>query len=218
MPARVRLVMPAAWQVVQAGAVRTGGAKAAAAGTIPTVDTVRAALGDTGSKSTNGPYLNRWKAEQEGEKATAIAGLPVELLEAVKSVHELVQADAAPGRAGARRAQCGAGSCARVAAAMPGARRHAVAVGRLAVGRVGAQDGAAGHSAGDSPVGPERAGHPVVGQRRHRASLGRPGVRCAKRRRIFRGLQAAQTNSALALDFLQILLVVVVQLRAVSGG
>ena len=34
------------------------------AGNLPTVDTVRAALGGTGSKSTIAPYLKRWKAEQ----------------------------------------------------------------------------------------------------------------------------------------------------------
>jgi len=74
--------------------VAKAAAQLAAAGTNPTVDTVRAALGDTGSKSTIGPMLKRWKAEHEGETAAAGAGLPVELLEAVKSLHERLQADA----------------------------------------------------------------------------------------------------------------------------
>jgi hypothetical protein len=74
--------------------VAKAAAQLAAAGTNPTVDTVRAALGDTGSKSTIGPLLKRWKAEHEGEAAAAGAGLPTQLLEAVKNVHERVQADA----------------------------------------------------------------------------------------------------------------------------
>jgi chromosome segregation ATPase len=74
--------------------VAKAAAQLAAAGANPTVDTVRAALGDTGSKSTIGPFLKRWKAAHEGETAAAGAGLPAELLEAVKNVHERVQADA----------------------------------------------------------------------------------------------------------------------------
>ena len=48
----------------------------AAAGTNPTVDTVRAALGDTGSKGTIAPMLKQWKAQHQGETAAAGAGLP----------------------------------------------------------------------------------------------------------------------------------------------
>ena len=67
----------------------------AAAGKNPTVDTVREALGGTGSKSTIAPLLKQWKAQHQGETAAAGAGLPVDLLEAVKGVYERMQADAA---------------------------------------------------------------------------------------------------------------------------
>lgn len=71
--------------------VAKAAASLAAAGTNPTVDTVRAALGDTGSKSTIGPMLKRWKAEHEGETAAASRGLPTDLLEAVKAVHQRIE-------------------------------------------------------------------------------------------------------------------------------
>lgn len=61
----------------------------AAAGKNPTVDTVREAMGGTGSKSTIAPMLKQWKAQHEG--AAAGAGLPADLLEAVKGVYERVQ-------------------------------------------------------------------------------------------------------------------------------
>lgn len=66
----------------------------AAAGKNPTVDSVREQLGGTGSKSTIAPLLKQWKAQHQGETAAAGAGLPVDLLEAVKGVYERMQADA----------------------------------------------------------------------------------------------------------------------------
>ncbi|MDR3369688.1 DNA-binding protein [Rhodoferax sp.] len=66
----------------------------AAAGTNPTVDTVRAALGDTGSKSTIAPLLKRWKAEHESQAVAASTGLPTDLLEAVQAVHQRLEAAA----------------------------------------------------------------------------------------------------------------------------
>lgn len=66
----------------------------AAAGTNPTVDTVRAALGDTGSKSTIAPLLKRWKAEHESQAVVASTGLPADLLEAVQAVHQRLEAAA----------------------------------------------------------------------------------------------------------------------------
>lgn len=66
----------------------------AADGSVPTVDAVRAALGHTGSKSTIAPMLKQWKAERVGASAAAGAGLPFELLEAVKTVHQRLQEEA----------------------------------------------------------------------------------------------------------------------------
>ncbi|MBK8971908.1 MAG: DNA-binding protein [Hahellaceae bacterium] len=54
----------------------------------PTVDRVREHLG-TGSKSTIAPLLKRWRSDN-GEAAD-IGGLPNDLLEVVKSLHERVQ-------------------------------------------------------------------------------------------------------------------------------
>ena len=59
----------------------------------PTVDSVRDALGGTGSKSTIAPFLRRWKAEHQGEIAQAEAGLPPTLLVAVKGLHQHMQAE-----------------------------------------------------------------------------------------------------------------------------
>ncbi|MCK5923638.1 MAG: DNA-binding protein, partial [Methylococcales bacterium] len=57
----------------------------------PTVDRVLAHLG-TGSKSTLGPLLKRWKSENAG---TADTGkLPDDVLMAVKDVHDRLQQDA----------------------------------------------------------------------------------------------------------------------------
>lgn len=71
--------------------VAKAAAQLAAAGKNPTVDTVRAAMGDTGSKSTIAPMLKQWKAQHEGEAAAAGAGLPADLLGAVQGVYERVQ-------------------------------------------------------------------------------------------------------------------------------
>lgn len=74
--------------------VAKAAAQLAAAGTNPTVDTVRAALGDTGSKGTIAPMLKQWKAQHQGETAAAGAGLPADLLEAVKGVYQRLEAGA----------------------------------------------------------------------------------------------------------------------------
>lgn len=60
----------------------------------PTVDNVREALGNTGSKSTIAPLLKRWKAEQEGSVPLSQTGLPAELVAAVKNLHEQIQQEA----------------------------------------------------------------------------------------------------------------------------
>ncbi len=54
----------------------------------PTVDRVRAHLG-TGSKSTIGPLLKRWRSDS-GDTVD-IGGLPNDLIEAVKTLHERIQ-------------------------------------------------------------------------------------------------------------------------------
>jgi len=64
--------------------VAKAAAKLVEGGMNPTVDSVREALGGTGSKSTIAPLLKRWKAEHQGEIAQAEAGLPPSLLAAVK--------------------------------------------------------------------------------------------------------------------------------------
>lgn len=74
--------------------VANAAAQLAAAGKNPTVDSVREQLGGTGSKSTIAPLLKRWKAQHQDETAVAGAGLPADLLEAVKGVYERVQANA----------------------------------------------------------------------------------------------------------------------------
>lgn len=84
--------------------VAQAAAKLAAAGKNPTVDNVRAALGGTGSKSTIGPMLKQWKAEHEGVVAAAGAGLPADLLEAVRGVYERLQ-EAARGQIDQLRAE-----------------------------------------------------------------------------------------------------------------
>ena len=81
--------------MARAGILYSHVAKAAAqmvaAGNRPTVDTVRDALGGTGSKSTIAPMLKQWKSQHEGQVAAAGAGLPAELLETVKGVYERLQ-------------------------------------------------------------------------------------------------------------------------------
>lgn len=71
--------------------VAKAAAQMAAAGKNPTVDTVREAMGGTGSKSTIAPMLKQWKAQHEDKVAAAGAGLPTDLLEAVQGVYERVQ-------------------------------------------------------------------------------------------------------------------------------
>lgn len=67
----------------------------AAAGKNPTIDSVREALGGTGSKSTIAPLLKRWKAAHQETAAQAELGLPIELVQALTGVYEQVQAEAA---------------------------------------------------------------------------------------------------------------------------
>lgn len=74
--------------------VTTAATQLVAAGKNPTVDSVREQLGGTGSKSTIAPLLKQWKAQHHGDVAAAGAGVPLELLEAVKGVYERMQADA----------------------------------------------------------------------------------------------------------------------------
>ncbi|OGS95249.1 MAG: hypothetical protein A3K04_02965 [Gallionellales bacterium RBG_16_56_9] len=69
-------------------------AKLAAVGTNPTVDNVREAMGNTGSKSTIGPMLKRWKSEQQEAVSGAQTGLPAELVNAVKHLYQQAQRDA----------------------------------------------------------------------------------------------------------------------------
>lgn len=57
----------------------------------PTVDRVRAELG-TGSKSTIAPLLKRWRAEAGEEVDTG--GLPKDLVDALRGLHERVQQEA----------------------------------------------------------------------------------------------------------------------------
>lgn len=61
----------------------------------PTVDKVRQALGNTGSKSTIAPLLKRWKTEHAGQVPESQSGLPVELINAVKHIYEQAQQEAA---------------------------------------------------------------------------------------------------------------------------
>lgn len=81
--------------MARAGILYSQVAKAAAgltaAGTNPTVDNVRAALGGTGSKSTIAPMLKQWKTENTGQAAAASTGLPADLLAAVKAVHQRME-------------------------------------------------------------------------------------------------------------------------------
>ncbi len=54
----------------------------------PTVDRVRGQLG-TGSKSTIGPLLKRWRSDLD--ETANLSGLPSDLVETVKALHERVQ-------------------------------------------------------------------------------------------------------------------------------
>ncbi|AUM11028.1 DNA-binding protein [Ketobacter alkanivorans] len=78
--------------MARAGVTYIDIAKAAEAikshGQEPTVDRIRERLG-TGSKSTIAPLLKRWRSHNT--EATDISGLPNDLVEVVKSLHERVQ-------------------------------------------------------------------------------------------------------------------------------
>lgn len=76
--------------------------KLAGEGKNPTVDSVREALGGTGSKSTIAPMLKRWKSEHQETVAEAELGMPAELVHAVKGVYDKLQADLAQQLAAAR--------------------------------------------------------------------------------------------------------------------
>jgi chromosome segregation ATPase len=75
--------------------VAQAAARLAAEGKNPTIDSIRAALGGTGSKSTLAPLLKRWKSAHSSTLAQAELGLPAELVLVVKGVYEKVQAEAA---------------------------------------------------------------------------------------------------------------------------
>ncbi|WP_151638083.1 DNA-binding protein [Noviherbaspirillum aerium] len=77
---------------IQYSDVARAAAHLIAAGKSPTVDSVREALGGTGSKSTLAPFLKRWRAEQE-DTAVAEVTLPAPLLSAVRGLHEHMQAE-----------------------------------------------------------------------------------------------------------------------------
>lgn len=83
--------------MARAGILYSDVAKAAAKliedGKNPTVDSVRDALGGTGSKSTIAPFLKRWKAEHQGEIVQMEAGLPPALLAAVRGLHQHMEAE-----------------------------------------------------------------------------------------------------------------------------
>lgn len=75
--------------------VAQAAARLVAEGHNPTIDSIRAALGGTGSKSTIAPLLKRWKNAHPGTLAQAELGLPAELVLALKGLYEKVQAEAA---------------------------------------------------------------------------------------------------------------------------
>jgi chromosome segregation ATPase len=59
-----------------------------------TVDSIREALGSTGSKSTIAPLLKRWRAQQQKAGEALPSSLPPALLQAVAAINTQVQADA----------------------------------------------------------------------------------------------------------------------------
>lgn len=75
--------------------VATAAAALTNTGTAVTVDTVRTAMGNTGSKSTIGPLLKRWKAHQQEKCADIDTGLPRDIVQALRSLYEQMEADAA---------------------------------------------------------------------------------------------------------------------------
>ena len=83
--------------MARAGILYSDVAKAASqltdSGKSPTVDTVRDAMGNTGSKSTIAPMLKRWKSEHQETVAATDSGIPTSLLVAVKSLYEHLQGE-----------------------------------------------------------------------------------------------------------------------------
>ena len=75
--------------------VAQAAAQLVADGHNPTIDSIRVALGGTGSKSTIAPLLKRWKSAHPGTVAQAELGLPAELVLAMKGLYEKVLAEAA---------------------------------------------------------------------------------------------------------------------------
>ncbi len=73
--------------------VASAAVKLAANGKNPTVDNVREALGATGSKSTIGPMLKRWKEDNQAALSQVELGMPPALLQAVKGVYEGMQGE-----------------------------------------------------------------------------------------------------------------------------
>ncbi len=59
-----------------------------------TVDSIREALGSTGSKGTIAPLLKRWRAQQQNAGEALTSSLPPALLQAVTAINTQVQADA----------------------------------------------------------------------------------------------------------------------------
>jgi chromosome segregation ATPase len=74
--------------------VAKAAARLSAEGKNPTVDTVREALGGTGSKSTIAPMLKRWKTEHQEQVLAHDTGLPADLLQSVKGLYEHLQQEA----------------------------------------------------------------------------------------------------------------------------
>lgn len=74
--------------------VAAAAARLTAEGKNPTVDTVREAIGDTGSKSTIAPMLKRWKAAHQEHVVAHDVGLPADLLQVVKGLYEHLQHEA----------------------------------------------------------------------------------------------------------------------------
>ena len=74
--------------------VAIAAARLSAEGKNPTVDTVREALGGTGSKSTIAPMLKQWKAAHQEQALAHDVGLPASLLQAVKALYEHLQQEA----------------------------------------------------------------------------------------------------------------------------
>ncbi len=64
-------------------------------GNSPTVDNVRQAMGNTGSKSTIAPMLKHWKEKNLEQKKAINSGLPESILNAVRSAYELIKTEAA---------------------------------------------------------------------------------------------------------------------------